>query len=396
MRRRDFLKSTSAAAMLIGPAAKSVFATTERSELKEQSGNPSGSEIARKVESMHLSPSETHKYLMSRMTPAMQYDGGDVREWQKKLRRQLRQLLGAMPESRCELRPRHIWKRDHALGTIEKIVFTSEPFSDVPCYVCLPKNAAPPYTFMICVQGHNSGMHNSIAVQREDETKPLKIEGDRDFAIQCMSRGIAALCIEQRAFGERRELKQEHRFPQICHDTAVHALMLGRTLIGERVYDVDRGIDYLASRGDAKMKQIGIMGNSGGGNTSIYSAATLSRIAFAMPGCSFCRFPESTMSIRHCPCNYIPNMLTVADMPDILGLFAPRPVVIVSGKDDPIFPIDAVRRGYKHLQRIYDACGAKTNCYHVVGNEGHRFYADLAWPVMMKVIAGLRKSSRGA
>lgn len=382
--------------MLISPTAESLFATTEKYELGEQPSNPTGPETAKKVEDMHLSPSEAHKYLMSRMTPAMQYDGGDVREWQKKLRRKLRQLLGVMPESRCKLRPRRIWKRDHALGTIEKIVFTSEPCSDVPCYVCLPKNAAPPCTFMICLQGHNSGMHNSIAVQQEDETKPLKIEGDRDFAIQCMSRGIAALCIEQRAFGERRELKQEHRFPQICHDTAVHALMLGRTLIGERVYDVDRGIDYLASRGDANMKQIGIMGNSGGGQTSIYSAAILSRISFAVPGCSFCQFPESIMSIRHCPCNYIPNMLTVADMPDILGLFAPRPVVIVSGKNDPIFPIGAVCRGYRHLRKIYDACGAKASCHHVVGDEGHRFYADLAWPVIMKVIDELRKLSRGS
>jgi dienelactone hydrolase len=393
MQRRDFLKSASAAAILISPAAESLFAATGKSEPKEQSGNPAGPGAVKKAEDMHLSPSEAHKYVMSRMKPELQYDGGDVRQWQKKLREKLRQLLGAMPKSRCDLRPRRIWKRDHPLGTIEKIVFTSEPCSDVPAYVCLPKNAAGPYTFMICVQGHNSGMHNSIAVQRKDETQRLKVEGDRDFAIQCMSRGIAALCIEQRAFGERREVKQKKRFPQICHDTAVHALMLGRTLIGERVYDVDRGIDYLASRGDANMKQIGIMGNSGGGMTSIYSAATLSRIALAMPGCSFCPFPESAMSIRHCPCNYIPDMLTIADMPDILGLFAPRPLVIVSGKNDPIFPIDAVGRGYRHLQKIYDAFGAKTCCHHVVGDQGHRFYADLAWPVMMKAIDALRKSS---
>ena len=52
-------------------------------------------------------------------------------------------------------------------------------------------------------------MHNSIAVQREDETKLLKVEGDRDFGLECMRRGIAALCIEQRSFGERREQKQE-------------------------------------------------------------------------------------------------------------------------------------------------------------------------------------------
>jgi dienelactone hydrolase len=339
---------------------------------------------------MHLSPTENHHHVMSQITPAFAYDGGDVGEWQERLRGKLRQMLGDTPEERCDLRTRSIWKREHPLGSIEKIAFTSEPYSDVPAYVCLPKDVAPPYTFIVCLQGHNSGMHHAIGVEREDESQPMVVEGDRDYAIQCMSRGIAALCVEQRAFGERREQKQKNKFPQICHDTAMHALMLGRTLIGERVYDVDRGIDYLATRGDANMKSIGVMGNSGGGTTSMFSAAMLPRIAFAVPSCHFCTFSDSSMRIRHCSCNYVPGILTVAEMSDIMGLFAPRPVVIVAGKDDEIFPIDATRRAFKELQRIYDACGAKDRCHLVVGDGGHRFYADDAWPIMLDEIKKLR------
>lgn len=335
---------------------------------------------------MHLSPTENHRHLMSQLTPALKYDGGDVAAWQRKLRRKLKQLLGSTPTERCELDPRTIWKRNHRLGTIEKIVFTAEPYADVPAYVCLPKNAEPPYTFFICVQGHSSGMHNSIAVLRENEDRPLKIEGDRDFGLQCMARGMAALCIEQRSFGERREQKQENPYPGMCHDAAVHALMLGRTLIGERVYDVDRGIDYLASRGDADMKAIGIMGNSGGGTISTFSAAMLPRLSYAMPSCYFCTFRDSIMSIRHCTCNFVPGILDVAEMSDILGTFAPKPVVVVAGADDEIFPVKAVRRAFRDLKRIYKACGAESHCHLVVGQEGHRFYADDAWPVMLKEI----------
>jgi len=343
---------------------------------------------------MQLSPSEVHHRLMSEVVPEFRYDGGDVGEWQGRLGAKLRELLGDMPAERCDLEPRSIWQREHPLGVIEKVAFTSEPFADIPAYVCLPKDAAPPYTFVVCVQGHSSGMHNSIAVEREDETKPLEIEGDRDFGVQCMARGLAALCIEQRSFGERREQRQENQFPGMCHDAAMHALMLGRTLIGERVYDVDRGIDYLASRGDADMKSIGIMGNSGGGTTSLFSAAMLPRIAFATPSCYFCTFRDSIMSIRHCTCNFVPGMLAVAEMADILGLFAPRPVVIVAGRDDPIFPIDATRRAFGGLERIYEASGAEGRCHLVVGDGGHRFYADDAWPVMLEEIGRLRGSGQ--
>jgi dienelactone hydrolase len=335
---------------------------------------------------MNLSPTENHRYLMSQITPELQFKGGNVKQWQQRLRRKLRSLTGEIPQKRTALQVRSLWKREHPLGTIEKIVFTSEPYSDVPAYVCLPKNAEPPYTFFICLQGHSTGMHNSIAVQREDESKPHQVEGDRDFAIGCMSRGLAALCIEQRSFGERREQKQKYISPHGCHDATMHALMLGRTLIGERVYDVDRGIDYLASRKDVDMKSIGVMGNSGGGTITLFSAALLPRVAFAMPSCYFCTFKDSIMSVYHCMDNYIPGLLKVAEMPDIMGLFAPKPVVIVAGEKDDIFPISGTRRAYRKLRKIYDAYGAKDRCHLVVGKEGHRFYADRAWPVMLKEI----------
>lgn len=335
---------------------------------------------------MNLSPSENHHWIMSQTKPELAFDGDDPRLWQRRLRRKVRQLAGDLPREKCDLRPRRLWLRKHPLGTIEKVAFTSESHADVTAYVCLPDNATPPYPFFICLQGHTSGMHHSIGVQQEDETKPLEIAGDRDFGLGCMRRGIAALCIEQRSFGERREQKQAAVSPHGCHDAAMHALMLGRTLLGERVYDVDRGIDYLSTRGDARMDAIGVMGNSGGGTISLFSAALLPRIAFAMPSCYFCTFRDSVMSIYHCADNYVPGLLKYAEMHDVMGLFAPKPVVLVAGKEDPIFPIAATRRAYKQLRKIYDAFGAKDRCHLVVGNGGHRFYADAAWAVMLKEV----------
>jgi len=172
----------------------------------------------------------------------------------------------------------------------------------------------------------------------------------------------------------------------------MHALMLGRTMIGERVYDVDRGIDYLASRGDADMHRIGVMGNSGGGTISVFCAALLPRIAFAMPSCYFCTFADSIMSVYHCSDNYIPGLLKYAEMADVMGLFAPKPVVLVAGKEDDIFPITGTRRAFRDLRRIYVAHGAGDRCHLVVGAGGHRFYADEAWAVMLKEIEkGQRK-----
>jgi len=343
------------------------------------------------VRKLDLSPSVLHQHLMAETKQTLAWRGGDVKSWQRRLRRKVAELTGwnRMPTRRPPLNVRSLWKQERRTGTIEKIAFTAEPHADVLAYVCIPKHAAPPYTWMICLQGHSTGMHNSIGVDRERETKRIRVEGDRDFALGCMERGIAALCIEQRSFGLRREQTQKQPAQHGCQDATMHALMLGRTLMGERVFDVDRGIDYLATRDDVDMKRIGVMGNSGGGTISVFSAALLGRIAFAMPSCYFCTFRDSIMSIGHCVDNYVPNLLLHAEMSDVLGLFAPRPVVVVAGKTDHIFPLRAVRKAFRDLKRIYRAAGAEGRCRLVVGPEGHRFYADLAWPKMLNQLERL-------
>ncbi|MCA1808939.1 MAG: alpha/beta hydrolase family protein, partial [Lentisphaerae bacterium] len=136
----------------------------------------------------------------------------------------------------------------------------------------------------------------------------------------------------------------------------------------------------------------GVMGNSGGGTTSLFAAALLPRIAFAMPSCYFCTFRDSIMSIRHCACNYLPGLLKYADMADIMGLFAPKPVVLVAGRHDPIFPIAATRAAFRDLRQIYRACGAPARCHLVEGPGAHRFYADEAWPVMLKELRRLGRA----
>ena len=325
--------------------------------------------------------------------PQLSYVGGDVLAWQKKLKKKVVELMGydKMPKGkkRSRLQVRSLWTQEHKYGTIEKISFNAEPGADVLGYVCLPKHATPPYHWFICLQGHSTGMHNSIAMDFATNRKPIKVKGDWDFAIGCMKRGIAALCIEQRSFGERAEFAIKNSSDQMCHNAVMHALAVGRTVLAERVFDVDRAIDYLWTRNDVNRKTLGVMGNSGGGTISLFSAALLNRIQLCMPSGYFCTFRDSIMAMYHCGCNYVPGLLLQAEIADILGIFAPKPVVIVNGKTDPIFPLHAAKSEFVRLKRIYRSLGAQKHCHHVIGHGGHRFYAKPAWDIMCKEIERL-------
>jgi hypothetical protein len=75
-------------------------------------------------------------------------------------------------------------------------------------------------------------------------------------------------------------------------------------------------------------------------------------------------------------------------MADVMGLFAPNPVVLVAGEHDDIFPISATRKAFNDLKAIYEASGTPESCHLVIGPGGHRFYAEQAWPVMLDELNG--------
>lgn len=235
---------------------------------------------------------------------------------------------------------------------------------------------------MICLQGHTTGMHISLGRGKYKEDKE-SIAGDRDFAIQAVRQGYAALVMEQRCFGERQSPNHKNRigYIQACdHDTEI-ALLLGRTMVGERVWDVSRAIDSLGEFPEIDINRIACMGDSGGGTITYYIACYDKRIKAAMPSCSFCTLQHSIGSIDHCVDNYIPGILQYFELADLAGLIAPRPLIIVNGATDEIFPIKYGRKAFKVVKEIYKMAGVPGNCAHVIGPGGHRFHADLAWPV---------------
>jgi len=332
-------------------------------------------------------PSTYHRHRMGQVEQELAWHGQAIEPWQKELRARLIGLLGGFPESNVNLNAREIERRETAAYTLSKIVFTSEPRAEVPCYLLTPTGGDLPYPAVICLQGHTPGMHISIGEAR-DETERNSIAGDRDFAVQAVNRGFVALAIEQRCFGERTETLQKKRAADTCHDAAMHALMLGRTLLGERIWDVKRGIDYLETLPEVDRERICCMGNSGGGAVTFYTACVEPRIALAVPSCFFCTYADSIMTIYHCADNYIPGILKVAEVGDLAGLVAPRRLIVVAGEQDDIFPIEGVHKAFEKAKSIFTAAGCAENCQLVVGAEGHRFYASLAWPLILKMLPG--------
>lgn len=330
-----------------------------------------------------FAPHLCHEYLMRSSERKLRFDSSrEFEPWKKELARKLRELVGDAPET-VPLDLRIEFDRQQPDFREIRFVFTSEPHAQVPCHLLVPSGAKKPVPVVICLQGHSSGMHISLG-RPKYEGDEQSIEGGRDFAIQAVREGYAALVMEQRAFGECKDARPGQTAHGCVHPSMV-ALLLGRTMIGERVWDVSRAVDALASFPEIDSTRIACMGNSGGGTITYYAACLEPRISVAMPSCSVCTYFDSIGSIYHCPDNYIPGALKYFDMPDLAALIAPRPLIVVAGKDDGIFPIAGVNRAMDTIRAVYAAAGAPGACRLTVGGEGHRFYPDEAWPAFREM-----------
>ncbi len=330
-----------------------------------------------------LTPHENNLKILKSVTPSMRYDKSEsFTKWQSSARKKLSELIGL--DKFCCVKPDLQIEYDKITGGFRDIrfSFSSEENYRVPCHLCLPESADNTTPLVICLQGHSHGMYLSLG-ESHDESDRDCIDGDRNFAERAIKEGCAALVIEQRCFGEAGGDSESN--PD-CYISSMAAILIGRTTVAERVWDVSRAIDAVTESFSQyfNIEKICCLGNSGGGTTTVYAAAIDERISFAVPSCAVAEFDYSIAAIHHCSCNFVPHIREYFNMGDILGLIAPRYLIQVSGKNDRIFPIDSAEKCFEEARLLYEACGATENCRFSVGDGGHRFYADSTWKIMHK------------
>ena len=236
--------------------------------------------------------SHVHEYrIFKSIKPSMALaDGENFADWQRKARAKLAELLG-LPLEVCDGSLNVEWTEDREDHTEYRFTVETEPGYIVPCHLLIPKKAPRPLPLTVCLSGHCNGMHIALGVAKsEADEKSLKSWHHRAMAPRSLREGRAALVIEARSFGESSALG----YGTSCTETAKIAILSGRTLLGERVWDAMRVLDAVLDRfGEINPDDILCTGNSGGGTATYYLACMDERITTAAPSCSVCSFESS-------------------------------------------------------------------------------------------------------
>lgn len=204
---------------------------------------------------------------------------------------------------------------DTADWTVYHVLYDSTNGERVPALVSIPKTGEKPYPLLMLQ--HGLGGSKDVAYVRLP-------------ALALAKAGYATLRIDAHSHGERVPANIEG-------DTMARVFLLvqGGGWV-QSIVDMRRGLDYCATRDDIDMDRIGYLGVSMGaimGGVLCGVDDRIDAVVLMLGGSVAALLPQFPESLD--PATYIAN-------------FAPRPLLMLNGKRDPIIPPIAA-------QRLYDA-----------------------------------------
>ncbi|HEV3144610.1 MAG TPA: hypothetical protein VGZ47_12045, partial [Gemmataceae bacterium] len=148
---------------------------------------------------------------------------------------------------------------------------------------------------------------------------------------------------------------------------------VGRTLLGMQVYDNRRAVDYLLTRPEVSKSLLGITGASGGGNQTMYAGALDERFTAAVPVCSVGNY-QAYLKAACCVCEVLPGALRFTEEGDVLGLLAPRALMVINASRDAYqFSPAQAEKSVERAENIFQLLAAGDKITHVVFESGHDY-----------------------
>ena len=287
-----------------------------------------------------------------------------ARAWQHRARPALADLLRVTDRAASLPEAELIETVDRGDYLRHKLLLRIAPDVASPLYLLIPKDSPVSPPVVIAFAGHGYGVKDIVGLRKDGSERDEPEGYHKDFGVALCRRGFAVAAPEIACFGERQDdysyldTDLGQPVPSTCARTAALANHLGWSVIGLRALDALRLVDYIESRKDLDASRIGAMGISGGGMHTLFSTCLDDRIRACVVSGYFCTFRDSILAMSHCPCNFVPGLAAFGEMHDLVGLIAPRPMLVEAGDLDPIFPIGAVRSSVDRAREVYQVFDA--------------------------------------
>lgn len=266
----------------------------------------------------------------------------EARAWQQGLRRDLLRLLSLddLAGKNIPLKPEVVRSEKKKSYILQELTISSTPGRRISVIVTIPDGDAKGLPAVVAIHGHGG---NRRVVH--DESTVYK-----GFAAALAARG----------------------FVTISTDVGQHEVYeKGRTLMGERLWDLMRCVDYLETLPRVDTSRMGCAGLSLGGEMAMWLGALDVRMADVVSSGFLTTMDQ--MEMNHCMCWKFPGLREIVDYADIYSLIAPRRLQCQNGLREGCtdFWVPLARHAMSEIKDVYEDLGKPENVSLVVHEGGH-------------------------
>jgi dienelactone hydrolase len=265
---------------------------------------------------------------------------------------------------------------------LTKVRYFSSADQSIPAYLLEPKGFKRPLPGLINLHGHGGYFEygKSKIIGRGGEKAPEW--GSQ--ALEACRKGFIVLAPDQLCFEERRPPKEIRKNNPYQADgfyerfTFCNEIARGRSLQTRYVVDTLAAVDVLSRWPGVDPERLGVFGQSLGGQQSLWAMLADKRLKVGVCSCGVALLSAvEEAGIGHNLAMYVPGMLKICDCDGLVESLAPRPLLILAGRKDIIFPVKSVEKIAKKVKRIYSHLGASDRFECHIHQLGHSFHLEM-------------------
>ena len=303
----------------------------------------------------------------------------DLSAWQKSFAAHYQRCLGPEPprgagepvctnETACD-------------GYVRKThVVPCEGGGSLECFVLIPEKSRRNGRAVLSIHGHTDPYLVAGLVKPK---RPGGLSGQdlNNYTERLAQKGFVTAQTVQRGFGIRNDY---FGGDDPCNVAGWQALSMGLTLPRLHIADLHRLHELMCATPGVDAKRVGVGGLSGGGTLSYLSGAFDERFKAVCVMCGMCRYEDFAMGENGCGLQIVPGLYPAGDVGEVLGLIAPRPLLLGQGDRDSTFNVIRFRSIADDAAKAYQAAGAADRLQVEVFNLAHEFHVDLAEQFFLK------------
>jgi dienelactone hydrolase len=284
--------------------------------------------------------------------------------------------LGHFPE-RVPLSPTVSATIDEGAYTRALVTYLVEAGDQVSAWLLMPHGAVPPDGWPAVLAIHQHANQYGLG-----KAEPAGLTGNSMYAYgqEVCRRGYAVLCPDLLCFEDRRPAPAESQANRALADAGYERfeftkrLLAGSCLQTKYLHDLLCAVDVLTSLPAINRERVGVIGHSLGGLEALWLTWYDARISVAVSSCGFGLLRTIVRdSINHGFAAYVPGMLEVCDLDELVMAVAPRAFLLTAGETDPLFPIDGVRSLVEQARHRYTQEGVPERFQAILFPSGHGF-----------------------